>query len=103
MGSAVNLIVSLVAGSAFVIEPTARYVIALFWLAIPGSVLVFWIYLVLLKRIGADRAGYTAVVTPVLALLISTFVEDYRWSALAVSGLVLVAAGNVLVLSRRRR
>ncbi len=101
-GVAVNLIVALVTGSAFVVEPTARYVVALLWLAIPGSVLVFWMYLVLLRRIGADRAGYTAVVTPVLALLVSTFVEDYRWSALAVSGLVLVAAGNVLVLTRKR-
>jgi len=59
-------------------------------------------YLVLLKRVGADRAGYTSVVAPVLALLVSTFVEDYRWSALAMSGLVLVAVGNVLVLTRKR-
>jgi len=101
-GVGINLIVALVSGSAFVIEPTARYVVALLWLAIPGSVLVFWMYLVLLKRVGADRAGYTSVVAPVLALLVSTFVEDYRWSALAMSGLVLVAVGNVLVLTRKR-
>ena len=58
-------------------------------------------YLALLGRIGPDRAGYTTVLSPVLALIISTFVEDYRWSALALIGLALVAAGNVLVLRRK--
>jgi len=100
-GAIVNFCAALVAGSAFTIEPTARYVLALLWLAIPGSVLAFWMYLALLGRIGADRAAYTTVLSPVLALLVSTFVEDYRWSALAIVGLVLVAAGNVLVLRRK--
>jgi drug/metabolite transporter (DMT)-like permease len=99
-GVAVNAIVALAAGSAFVIEPTQRYVLSLLWLAIPGSVLAFWMYLALLQRIGADRAAYTTVLSPVLALLVSTVVEDYVWSATAVAGLALVAAGNVLVLRR---
>jgi drug/metabolite transporter (DMT)-like permease len=99
-GVAVNAIVALVAGSAFVIEPSQRYILSLLWLAIPGSVLAFWMYLALLQRIGADRAAYTTVLSPVLALLVSTLVEDYGWSAAAVAGLALVAAGNVLVLRR---
>ncbi|HEX9904356.1 MAG TPA: DMT family transporter [Propylenella sp.] len=101
-GVAVNAVVALAAGSAFIIEPTPRYVLSLLWLAIPGSVIAFWMYLALLGRIGADRAGYTTVLSPVLALLVSTLVEDYRWSAPAIAGLVLVAMGNVLVLMRRR-
>ena len=101
-GVAVNSLVALVAGSAFTIEPTVRYVASLLWLAVPGSVLAFWMYVSLLGRIGPDRAGYTAVLAPVLALLLSTYVEDYRWSVLAVAGLALVAAGNVLVLTGRR-
>jgi drug/metabolite transporter (DMT)-like permease len=100
-GVAVNAAVALVAGSAFVIEPTQQYILSLLWLAIPGSVLAFWMYLALLGRIGPDRAAYTAVLSPVLALVVSTFVEDYRWSAWAILGLALVAAGNVLVLRRK--
>lgn len=42
------------------------------------------------------------MLAPAFALLVSTFVEDYRWSALSIAGLVLVAAGNVLVLTRKR-
>ena len=99
-GVLVNAAFALVAGSAFIVEPSTPYILSLLWLAIPGSVLAFWMYIALLGRIGADRAGYTTVLSPVLALLISTVVEDYQWSALAVAGLVMVAAGNVLVLRR---
>lgn len=99
-GVAANAAVALASGSAFIIEPSASYLLSLLWLAIPGSVIAFWMYLALLGRIGADRAAYTTVLSPVLALLISAAVEDYRWSALAVAGLVFVAAGNVLVLKR---
>jgi drug/metabolite transporter (DMT)-like permease len=102
-GVMVNAIVALAAGSAFIIEPTPSYFISLLWLAIPGSVLAFWLYIGLLGRIGADRAGYTAVLSPVLALVISTLFEDYRWSGAALAGLALVAAGNVLVLNRGRQ
>jgi drug/metabolite transporter (DMT)-like permease len=101
-GVLVNAAVALAAGSAFIVEPTPRYLLSLLWLAIPGSVLAFWMYLALLGRIGADRAGYTTVLSPVLALVVSTLVEDYRWSAPAIAGLALVAAGNVLVLTRKR-
>jgi drug/metabolite transporter (DMT)-like permease len=101
-GVAINVAVALAAGSAFIIEPTARYLLALLWLAIPGTVFAFWMYLALLRRIGPDRAGYTTVLSPVLALLVSTFVEDYQWSAAAFAGLALVAAGNVLVLGPKK-
>jgi drug/metabolite transporter (DMT)-like permease len=58
-------------------------------------------YLSLLGRVGPDRAGYTAVVSPVLALLVSTAFEGYRWTLAAVLGLLLVAAGNALILWRK--
>ena len=37
---------------------------------------------------------------PVVALLVSTFDEDYRWSLLAACGLAAVLLGNVLILRR---
>jgi drug/metabolite transporter (DMT)-like permease len=102
-GAAVTAIIALAAGSSFTITATPGYLLSLLWLAIPGSVLVFWMYLVLVGRIGPGRAGYTAVLSPVFALLVSTAFEGYHWTALAAFGLVLVAAGNILILSRGRR
>jgi drug/metabolite transporter (DMT)-like permease len=40
------------------------------------------------------------VLFPLVALTISSVVEDYRWTAPALVGLVLVMAGNVLVFRR---
>jgi drug/metabolite transporter (DMT)-like permease len=93
-------VISLIAGSAFIIEPTLRYVGSLVWLVCVSTVLAFFAYLTLLGRIGADRAGYATVVFPVFALLISTVVEGYQWTPLAFIGLGLVATGNIIVLSR---
>jgi drug/metabolite transporter (DMT)-like permease len=100
-GVAINAAVALASGSPFIIEETPRYLLSLAWLAIPGTVLAFWMYVGLIERIGPDRAAYTTVLTPALALLVSTFAEDYRWSPLALLGLALVVIGNVLVLRRR--
>ena len=85
-------------GHAFIIEPTARYVISLLYLALIGSVLAFTCYLTLLGRIGADRAAYATVMFPVVALAVSTVFEGYRWTMPAVIGVVAVLAGIVLAL-----
>ena len=76
------------------------WVASLVWLALVSSVLAFWSYLTLLGRIGAGRAGYATVVFPVFALLLSSVVEDYRFTLAGLMGMGLVAVGNVLVLRR---
>ncbi|NIT71893.1 EamA family transporter, partial [candidate division KSB1 bacterium] len=57
----------------------------------------------LLGRIGADRAAYVTVLFPIIALLLSTFFEGYRWQSSAILGVALVLIGNVLVLIQRHR
>jgi drug/metabolite transporter (DMT)-like permease len=42
------------------------------------------------------------VATPVLAMFLSSLVEGYRWTSIAVIGVLLAIAGNVLVLRGRR-
>jgi drug/metabolite transporter (DMT)-like permease len=87
-------------GFPFVIEPTAKYIGGLLWLSFVASVIAFGSYLTLLGRIGADRAGYSTVMFPVVALAVSTFAENYQWTLPAVAGLLAVMAGNLLVLRR---
>jgi drug/metabolite transporter (DMT)-like permease len=94
------LALNLVRGNAFIIEPTFKYVGALFYLAIGASVLAFASYLTLLRRLGAARAGYATVLFPIVALAVSTLLEGYAWTPLAVMGVVLALTGNVLVLRR---
>jgi len=75
------------------------YIGSLFYLAIPGSIIGFTVYLALVARIGANKAAYTTVLFPLVALTISTVVEGYQWDLLAFMGLALVVSG-VIISSR---
>jgi drug/metabolite transporter (DMT)-like permease len=94
------MIVSYVAISdiSFGFSTSSSYVVSLLYLAIVASVLGFGVYLKLVGNIGADKASYVNVFTPVIALLISTFFEDYQWSWTGLVGVVLIIVGNILVL-----
>lgn len=94
-------LVALARGHAFVVDPTPAYLLSLVYLAVVSSVFAFAAYLTLLGRIGPARAGYATVMFPVVALMISTVFEGYRWTPLAVLGLGLVMAGNLFVLTRK--
>ena len=85
-----------------IFEPTGPYVASLAYLVLFGSVFAFLAYLTLLRRVGAGPAGYTAAVIPAIAMVTSTVFEGYRWTALALGGMALVVAGNVLVMRRPR-
>ncbi|MGH8779477.1 DMT family transporter [Paraburkholderia sp.] len=103
IGATVLTVGSALAGLSFTIEPTVRYVGALAYLAVPGSVIGFTAYLMLVGRIGPERAAYCTVLFPIVALAVSTVFEGYQWSALAVIGLVLVVAGNLVAFDLTRR
>jgi len=80
----------------------ARYLGGVAYLGILGSVVTFPLYFQLIRDLGAGRAAYLNAVVPVIAMLLSTLLEGYRWSALAVSGAVLAIVGMVLALRARR-
>jgi drug/metabolite transporter (DMT)-like permease len=81
-----------------VFDPRPAYLMGVAWLGLAGSVVTFPLYFTLIQRMGAGRAAYTSVLIPVIAMLISTVVEDYRWSALALAGALLAVAGMGLAL-----
>lgn len=100
-GAAILAITAAVLGKPFIIDTSFQYIASLLWLALLSSVIAFFAYLTLLGRIGSGRAGYSTVLFPVFALLISTFAEGYHWTGFAIAGLALVMVGNVIVLGRR--
>ncbi len=102
-GAATATVFAIVNGAAWTFDPRAPYVASLVYLAVFGSIFAFGTYLTLVARIGAGPASYTGVVIPVVAMTISTLLEDYRWTAPAIAGIGLVVAGNMLVLWKPRR
>ena len=87
-------------GKPLAFEATPAYVLSLLYLAVFGSVLAFGGFLTLMGRIGAARAGYIGVMVPIVALAISSIFEGYRWEWLAVAGVAVSVAGNVIILRR---
>ena len=72
------------------------------YLAIAGSVVTFPLYFGLVRNLGAGKAAYNGVLVVVLAMFLSTLLEGYRWTGLAVAGCALALAGLVIALSDRK-
>ena len=70
--------------------------------SIAGSVVTFPLYFNLVRTIGAGKAAYNSVVVVVLAMLLSTLLEGYRWTGLAVAGALLALAGLLVALTSAR-
>ena len=99
-GFLVNGLVAVTGGHAFNFEWSVAYVGSLAYLTVFGSIFAFGAYLTLLGRIGAHRAGYSMVLFPVLALILSVLFEGLRIDNTLLIGTALVLAGNVFVLKR---
>ena len=102
-GALLSVLVAAVLGREFNFSFESGYVWSLLFLAIFGSAIAFGCYLLLIRTIGSARAAYSSVLFPVVALPISTLVEDYQWSVLAAVGISLTMVGNWLALRRTKR
>lgn len=101
-GAVTLYLVALLRGSPITVDFSREYLGSLLYLSLFGTVLAFWAYVSLLGRIGPDRAAYTTLLFPVVALLISTLLEGFRWTPWAAAGLALVLAGNWLAMRGAR-
>ncbi len=86
----------------FGFDTSFPYVASLLYLSVFGSVVAFGCYLKLLGRIGPARAGYTIVMFPVVAVLLSVAFEGLTVEWHTVAGIALVLGGNVVILGVRR-
>ncbi len=64
--------------------------------------LAFLLYYGLARRRGYATASYISALAPPVAMLVSALLEDKTWGILALSGIVLVLAGQWLLLRARR-
>jgi drug/metabolite transporter (DMT)-like permease len=99
-GAACSFIVAVLMGRPWDIAWSAPFVASLAYLSIVGSVLAFGAYFALLGRIGAARAAYIGVMTPIVALVVSTWLEGFQWRLPTVLGVGLALTGNALALRR---
>lgn len=102
-GSLFTLIFGLITNHDFAIPMTGRYLGSLVYLALFGSVFAFGAYLSLAGRIGAERAAYSGVVSPIIALTLSSMYENFKWTPYIITGVALCLLGNILTLYSPKR
>ncbi len=76
-------------------------VFSVLYLAIPGTVMTFGVYLWLLRYVPAYRLSLTAYITPVVALLLGSAVGQEPLRASTLAGTALVLSGVALTLVTR--
>lgn len=101
-GTGMNAVLALVLNGPPVIEWTAAYIGGVVYLGVFASAVAFTCYFSVIRAVGPARAAYSGVLTPIIAMIISTMVEDYRWSWLAAAGGVVALSGLLIALSAKR-
>ncbi|MGB9988110.1 DMT family transporter [Pseudoduganella rhizocola] len=79
-------------GQSFALPTAPRYWAGLLYLALFGSVIAFACYFTLIDRIGGQKAVYIGVVTPVISVLLSIRLENFRPGLVECLGMVLCLA-----------
>jgi len=102
IGAAIDAAIAFTLSGPPVIEPRFAYIGGIVYLGLLGSTLTFPLYYGVVRAIGPAKAAYSSVIIPVIAMLISTLLEGYRWTPLAVSGAALAGAGLVVALRARK-
>lgn len=99
-GACFSLIFGLVMGESFVFPTTPSFLLSLGYLSLFGTVIAFYAYQTLVGTIGADRAAYTSIINPVIAMMISIVYENVIFTPLLFIGMILCFAGNLIALRK---
>ena len=97
-GMLIDIAFAAVVAGPPVFPADSQYWLGTAYLAFAGSVVTFPLYYRLIREIGAGRAAYHNVLVVIVAMLLSTLFEDYRWTALAIAGSALALIGLLIAL-----
>lgn len=102
IGALLDGLIAFALTGAPVFESRLGYWLGLSYLAVFASALAFSLYLPVVRKIGPGKAAYSSAIVPVIAMGFSTWLENYRWNALTITGAVLAIGGMIAALSRSK-
>ncbi len=103
-GAALLLAASMVAGDPLVLPQRVETWLAIGYLVVVGSAVVFLLYLVVLRYWAATRAAYGFVIIPFVTVLLSAWLDDEPVTiGLALGGLLVLLGVYVGALRPGRR
>ncbi len=98
-GTLVLAIIVVATGQSFSASWSPAYTASLLYLAVFGTVIAFATYYVLLNDMGPEKASYSIVLFPFVAIILSSLFEDFVWSTNIFLGFILVILGNAIILT----
>jgi len=101
-GALVTFVLALFQNKEFAFNFPAVYWYSLLYLSTFGTVIAFGAYFTLVGRIGAERAGYTSILSPVIAILFSMYLENLKVTSYLAIGLAFCLLGNFITLSSKK-
>jgi len=102
IGAAADAVFALVTVGPPVFDWRLNYALGIMHLGVLASAVAFTAYFAVIRAVGPARAAYSGVMVPIIAMFISTIVEDYRWSLLSAAGGVVALVGLLIALSAKR-
>lgn len=100
-GAIFSLVIGLFLKESFVFPATGSFIFSLTYLSLFGTVIAFWAYQTLVGTMGAEKAAYTSIISPVIAVLISTVFENVTFTPQMFVGMILCFGGNLLALKKK--
>ncbi len=101
VGALMLLALTLIGGESFALPEAGSAWWAQAYLVVAGSVGVFWLYLVVLRRWTASAASYQLVLLPLVTVALAAWLQDERITPAFAVGSVLVLAGVYVGALRR--
>lgn len=75
----------------------------LLFLGVVASLICYWLWNIVLEKIGAIRSTNYLYINPIVAMIASYFILDERITALAIVGTLLILVGVYLAESKKSR
>ena len=101
VGALIAAIAATVSGDGWRMQWTHEYVASLLYLSLFGSIIAFAMYLYVVRTLGPITAGYSSIISPLIALCLSMILEGFRADWVFAAGVVMVLAGNITILRGR--
>jgi drug/metabolite transporter (DMT)-like permease len=99
-GALFSLVIGLGMGENFYFPTHPSFLYSLAYLSFFGTVVAFWAYQTLVGTIGADRAAYTSIISPPIAIVVSMFFENVVLTPYLIAGMIFCALGNLMALKK---
>jgi drug/metabolite transporter (DMT)-like permease len=98
IGASINALVASVVAGPPQFDPAPAYWLGFLYLGVIASAVAFALYFDLVRQMGPAEAAWTGVLIPIIAMAISTVVEGFRWTPMAIAGCALALVGMVIAL-----